>query len=227
MDPSNFKISITSVFDKQDKWFVNLSNSIIPEEVQSLLQLGENFCLPNINKQKTTIDLIKKVEHNISRLPANIRLTIRNRSLQIINKFSHSNIRKSPVNKILINASTITKNFMQDNPNIIFSRADKGNVTVAMDKNTYLSKMLDLFKDSNTYLPIKKDPTRRLIGDLHCLLARWKNNNYISSARYRRLNCTDGVLPRAYGLPKIHKPDCPLHVIVSSSNTPLYFFAQF
>lgn len=60
LDPSNFKIPITFVFDKQDKWFVNLSNSIIPEEVQSLLQLGENFCLPNINKQKTTIDLIKK-----------------------------------------------------------------------------------------------------------------------------------------------------------------------
>ncbi|EFN62854.1 hypothetical protein EAG_00122, partial [Camponotus floridanus] len=32
---------------------------------------------------------------------------------------------------------------------------------------------------------------------------------------------------RAYGLPKIHKPNCPLRIIVSSINSPLYKFAAF
>ncbi|XP_029674796.1 uncharacterized protein LOC115242551 [Formica exsecta] len=44
---------------------------------------------------------------------------------------------------------------------------------------------------------------------------------------YKKLNCTDGVLPRAYGVPKIHKTGHPLRVIVSSTNTPLYELAAF
>lgn len=38
---------------------------------------------------------------------------------------------------------------------------------------------------------------------------------------------SDGVLPRAYGLPKIHKTNCPLRIIVSSINSPLHKFATF
>lgn len=34
---------------------------------------------------------------------------------------------------------------------------------------------------------------------------------------------TDGNMPRAYGLNKIHKPDNPLRIIISSINSPLYF----
>ncbi|XP_011858857.1 PREDICTED: uncharacterized protein LOC105556380 [Vollenhovia emeryi] len=37
----------------------------------------------------------------------------------------------------------------------------------------------------------------------------------------------DGTLPRAYGLPKIHKQDCPLRIIVSSVDSPLYAFSVF
>ncbi|XP_070152506.1 uncharacterized protein [Polyergus mexicanus] len=44
---------------------------------------------------------------------------------------------------------------------------------------------------------------------------------------YKKLNCTDGVLSRTYGVPKIHKTGHPLRVIVSSTNTPLYELAAF
>lgn len=46
-------------------------------------------------------------------------------------------------------------------------------------------------------------------------------------AKYRALMKSDGVLPRAYGLPKIHKKDCPLRIIISSINSPLYSLAAF
>jgi len=35
-----------SLLDPREKWFVNNSNSHIPNEVIGLLQLGEGFCLP-------------------------------------------------------------------------------------------------------------------------------------------------------------------------------------
>ncbi|EZA62948.1 hypothetical protein X777_15541 [Ooceraea biroi] len=34
-------------------------------------------------------------------------------------------------------------------------------------------------------------------------------------------------LPRAYGLPKIHKDGCPLRIIVSCINSPLYALSSF
>jgi len=50
---------------------------------------------------------------------------------------------------------------------------------------------------------------------------------YIGDSEYKSLLSTDGILPRAYGLPKIHKQGCPLRVIVSSLNSTLYKIAVF
>lgn len=58
-------------------------------------------------------------------------------------------------------------------------------------------------------------------------MSRWKKFNYIDDSTYRNLNCTAGVLPRAYGLPKLHKQNYPLRIIVSSKNSPLYPLSKF
>jgi len=51
---------------------------------------------------------------------------------------------------------TITKNFISNNNDIIFTRADKGNTTVALDKLDYESKMRNILSDRNTYEIIKR-----------------------------------------------------------------------
>lgn len=35
--------------------------------------------------------------------------------------------------------------------NIIFTRADKGNVSVALEKNFYINKIEEILNDQNTY----------------------------------------------------------------------------
>lgn len=40
-------------------------------EVQSLLQLGENFCLPPRNEEFITIEFIKNIENNLAKLKIN------------------------------------------------------------------------------------------------------------------------------------------------------------
>lgn len=62
-------------------------------------------------------------------------------------------------------------------------RADKGNVTVALKKTEYTNKMNALLEDNNTYSILKKDPTKKLIRDLHDLLARWKKLEYITDLK--------------------------------------------
>ncbi|XP_011687064.1 PREDICTED: uncharacterized protein LOC105449506 [Wasmannia auropunctata] len=74
--------------------------------------------------------------------------------------------------------------------------------------------MKEMLSDTNTYCTLEKDPTKKLTAELRCLLARWKKNEFISDHTYKTLLTTDGVIPRAYGLPKIHKPNNPLRIIV-------------
>ena len=227
LDPNNFNYPTSSALHIKEKWFINLSSTQFPPTIQGILQLGENFCLPSLNKGKILTEFVKNVEHNINKLPRDTRSIVRNRSFPIIRKIAAHSFDTTTYDVDLIRAMNELKTFTRNNPDVIFTRADKGNVTVALDKTTYLNKMSALLNDKDTYMIVKKDPIRKIINGLHDLLARWKKRSYISDTMYRRLNCTDGVLPRAYGLPKIHKRDCPLRIIVSTKDSPLHIFAGF
>ncbi|XP_071581632.1 uncharacterized protein [Temnothorax nylanderi] len=62
---------------------------------------------------------------------------------------------------------------------------------------------------------------------LNELVRSWRDGGIIEDSDYRRLNCTNGNLPRCYGLPKIHKNGFPLRIIVSALGSPLYNVASF
>jgi len=88
--------------------------------------------------------------------------------------------------------------------------------------------MTDLLSDTHTYKIIHHNPIRKLSQDLHSLLSRWKNNQFIDLHTYRNLLLTtDGLLPRAYGLPKMHKQGYPLRIIISSIGSLLYSLSNF
>jgi len=119
-----------------------------------------------------------------------------------------------------------TKNFLKEKLNLIITRADKGNITVALEKVEYIHEIEHLM-DKETYTVVKKNPINKLILNLRELLTRWKNNQYITFTAYRSLYFSEGTLPRAYGLPKVHKPNFPFRLIVSSVNSPLYQLAVY
>ncbi|KMQ88900.1 hypothetical protein RF55_11387 [Lasius niger] len=171
-------------------------------------------------------DFFKSFEHSIGKLPSTSRTTVRSRGFPIIKKLPNHPFDTAATNKVLIRSARITSKFLTENTIIIFTKADKDNVTVALDRENYLNKMRTLLADNNTYTVVKKDPTRK-INCLHDILTRWKRLNYINNGTYRQLNCSDGILTRAYGLPKSHKPNCPLRIIVSSVNSPLLSIVTF
>lgn len=56
----------------------------------------------------------------------------------------------------------ITTKFNKEHLNIIFTRVDKGNITVALEKDSYIDKIEDTLNDINTYTKIKKNPMKNL-----------------------------------------------------------------
>jgi len=84
-----------------------------------------------------------------------------------------------------------------------------------------------MLSDNNIYMKVKKDPTKRIIGNLRKILTTWKNSEYISNITHKALISSDGLLPRAYDLPKVHKVNCPFKIIVSSVDSSLCAPATF
>ena len=67
---------------------------------------------------------------------------IRDISLPILKKLSFFSISKNDVNKKIAQLIKATKEFLKHNPNIVFTKANKGNITVALNNNGYKSKVL-------------------------------------------------------------------------------------
>jgi len=222
--PKNFKLD-KPLNEAHDNWFVNLSKKTIPDEVRLLLQLGDKFGLPIVekDKEKTIVEFIKCIEKNIFKEVDSISNQIRNQSVPVIKKLlkKKSNILDQN-NKLVLKWLQQTKLYAIDNPDVLFTKADKGNATVAMDLVEYNNKMTEIFSDANTYTIVKKDPIKKLSNQLRNVLSVWLKNKYIDLHSYRKLLVTDGLLPRAYGLPKLHKTGHPLRVIISSLKSPLY-----
>jgi len=86
--------------------------------------------------------------------------------------------------------------------------------------------MEGMFNDTETYDRINKDPLKKITNDIRLLLTSWKTKGYINNTFYNYIYCSDGNLPRAYGLPKIHKPGLSFRVI-SSIDSPTHQLAQY
>jgi len=63
--------------------------------------------------------------------------------------------------KKLVELKNVAINFCKNNPDMIFTRADKSNVTVAIDKMEYLNKIETMLQDQNTYIIKKKRSNER------------------------------------------------------------------
>jgi len=118
---------------------VNLSNKIIPLEVSNLLQLGEGFSFPIFNnKREAVIEFIKDVEGKELRYNNNQRLKIRNTVVTQLQKFMNNKQQVNNIHMEFNRLMQVTKFFCNNNTDIIFTKADKGNITVTLDRAHYI-----------------------------------------------------------------------------------------
>jgi len=74
-----------------------------------------------------------------------------------------------------------------------------------MNRDDYFNSMEQLLSDQSTYKEVKKDPINRLRSNINNLVKLWYKGEVIDTLTYKALNCTNGNLPRCYGLPKVHE----------------------
>jgi len=154
---------LTPLSQTNDKWFINLSNYSIPTDVTKLLQLGEGFSFPFFkNKKEMVIEFIKDFEGRGFRNNNTQKLKIRNTVVTQLQKFIHNNQGSESIQDELIRLLKTTKSYCKNNTNVIFTKADKGNVTVALDRAHYFDSINLMLNDETTYERIQKNPVRNL-----------------------------------------------------------------
>lgn len=221
----------TLATEEEDKWLVNLTNVTIPNDVKNVLRLGEKFNPPIKSTEIPFSNYICDVESLLLHCENDeTKVDIRNRLVNILTNFKSRTKHKKMLNdweiKFLKDLKS-TQKFVKEHQELIITRADKGNVTVILYKNDYLSKLTDMLSSSETYQAIDKPKTQSIQKQVNDMVTRWQNEGRITEGMGKHLRTYNGTPAKLYGLPKIHKSGTPLRPIVSSVNTPTYNLSKF
>ena len=111
--------------------------------------------------------------------------------------------------------------FWQQNDNIIILPADKGRATVILNKEDHIRKCNEHL-ENGPYIKIKKDPPGSVVSQITRKLSVLRDNKSIDQQHYLKLKPTGSQPTPFYGVPKIHKDEIPVCLIVSYTGTPLY-----
>ncbi|XP_067632954.1 uncharacterized protein [Eurosta solidaginis] len=208
-------------------WFVNQTKTDFPPDVAALLAKGPKFALP---VAKNTFPLFKCIADGEELIQS-----VKNKEDQESARTKLSLLIKETVTKHKTNTADIaindtvgrTRKFLNQNKNIVILNADKGNVTVAMEKSDYIVKMNNILSDLSTYRILRQDPTLRLQTKNNQLLDKLEKLGIITK-RERSQMTTHTALPlRIYGAPKVHKDNIPLRPICSMINSPSYNLCKY
>ncbi|XP_076396721.1 uncharacterized protein LOC143265924 [Megachile rotundata] len=191
----------------------NLTDLPLTPDTLSVLAKGHKFAITP--KSIPTEEIISQVENAIHNLPTEQANEIRRLTTNTLKsaKAPTSNLTKSEQKAL---------QDIRKRKDILILPADKGNMTVIMDRNEYVKKVHDLL-DNTTYRTVNKDPTPSVERATTTLIKNAKLPDPITKAILPK----ESKAPRLYGLPKIHKPNIPLRPIISTIGSPTYKLSKY
>jgi hypothetical protein len=129
------------------------------------------------------------------------------------------------VNKTKHNISRKEREALQclrNDKNILIKKADKGGSIVVLNTVDYTFKMNTMLADPITYTEIPNINLKEAKSQIDEIIDHLFDVDFISKRQKQFLNRCTPKIPILYGLPKIHKNNCPLRPIVSQIDSPAY-----
>ncbi|XP_067634465.1 uncharacterized protein [Eurosta solidaginis] len=204
------------------QWFCNTTSTNIPADTQWLLSLGPKYALPTKTKNFPLFKIIADGEDCIQTIVDRERQETERNNLTTLIRDHLKRPNYNTRDNFVLDTLHSAKEFLSNNKHLLVLSADKGNVTVVLEKSEYETKLGKIVNDITSYRVLKRDPTNKLQEKNNEFVEKMFKNKMISlSEKYRLLSKTANA-PRLYGLPKIHKEGIPLRPICSSVNSPSY-----
>ena len=166
----------------KDTFVKNLSEVHLPPEVIDTVLLGSNFSVSSKISKQQIIDIVKNVETWLQLLDINndVKNEIREITTKNVNNFIKKEFHISKEDKTISKNLEITKKFLNDSPDIFFTKANKGNVTVCVKKSEYIIKMNNLLSVTSTYISIDKNPLKKLQEKTSKILKNLNENEFLN-----------------------------------------------
>lgn len=220
---NNLKLDQQIRIKTKPTWIKNLTDTAIPNDILEFLSLGPKFSLPTTVKDFPIVHTLAEIEtitRNLEPKERNITLA---KSTNIITNYIQAQIHSNNYLNVVMKTC---QSFLNQNPDLLVLKADKGAVTVIMSKQQYRNLALDILNDTNSYSPLSRDPTSTIQQKANKIVTQLKKGNYIDAALARKSTIYNAVPPRFYGLPKIHKTPVKLRPIISSIDSPTSKISQ-
>ncbi|XP_054718556.1 uncharacterized protein LOC129227956 [Uloborus diversus] len=191
---------------------VNKSNRVLTTAETSILAKGGNFAI-SMNSIPTE-DIIANIESSLRQLPQAEAEEIRREASRILHK-------AKPPRSNVSNAERKAIKSLNEDKSIVILPADKGNATTVLNTEDYRRKIRDLL-DPTIYVKLRCDPTSRILKKTNSLIMK----STLPEKTKETISSSEALIPRLYGLPKIHKEELPLRPIVSAINSPTHLLSK-
>lgn len=222
-----YNSQLSSMLDSKPSWIKNLTNVNVPNDILQFMALGPQFTIePTLGKDIKLKSILADVDYATSFAEdTNVRKNIIARCTNVITNYHNKSIDSKPdFFRRLLNK---THRFLSDHQEIILTKSDKCNVTVIMYKADYISLSYELINDNTTYIQLNNDPTFSIQNKCNSLIKTLYDDKYIEINTKKKLTSYNGIAPKFYTLPKIHKPTLSVRPIVASMNSPLNLLSSY
>ncbi len=130
-------------------------------------------------------------------------------------KYNHLKRWPRPVSNVSFSGLRELKKLARQKETI-FVEADKGAGMILLDRPKFLEKIYgDILNDTNTYEEVTQEKVEKVEEDFLSLLKEQKDLGDMFSEEALGVVEADPVIPRMFGLPKLHKNGNPMRPVVS------------
>ena len=192
-----------------DPWFVNLTETQVPDSIQDILRLGKGFSSNMINDtSKQMIEIVKDIEANIQKIPKSDQQDFRNKVLHLSKGLLDKNrLDISSIDRKFVSNLKTTKELLRKNKDLMCTNADEGNISVLVRRSEYIRDMEELLNNVENFEILVQDPLKKLKSSSFRMGDNWKNKDsgkierkLRKDTRWRDIDTTNTVLVMCYGL---------------------------
>ena len=136
--------------------------------------------------------------------------------------YNFNNIRKRLSN--IPNEEMRALKVLSKNKDIVILKPDKGSIIVILNFKDYVSKIEEIVKDQTKFKVHKNQDIYKISRSIENKVPTYLRDNvkkpgYITQEQYRNIYPNGSHIGVMYGLPKIHKTNCPMRQICSAIGT--------
>ena len=202
----------------------NLSKRILTDTEKSALSKGLNYCIP-----VPYLDLLN-VQTEFENLYQEIRPFLKQQQktefkrilINLYSKFKSSYFHfKNTGIQNLTKEEQLSLKSLKNDQSIIICKPDKGQGVAILDKLDYIAKMEKILSDKTAFMQVNKDDNVSNLEKFQNFLYRLKKNKNLDDTIYQEIRPRAASTPCLYGLPKLHKDNCPLRPILSATGSSL------